>query len=719
MFGATRGMLVPARKHLFAFTLAVIASVPVAAGANPEMVDVRTLPRLEGAVEQTALAVTHLTKAYQVTYDVPIGFAAAAAAATQLLAADGWVQYARPLENDKFSSKFKKGRQGLVVSVPPSQQPNQSSVIYSANTAHVNVPFPPDATDIMFDEWRPYLGCIAPTALDATLSFFRKEMAASGWKPLKAAEAAARWPNAQLSETIENGVRVYYSHDFDNGFHRQPPVMLTLLRRDDGKTGVEIRVAPFAMPETIEAGDDAADLPMPKNVMAARSSGDSNSARRELDVAVVAEIPAMVAFYRRELAARNWTETSGAVVTAASAMLHFFSAEQTATLDFSRRYDLTVINFVTHMTGSVLAARAKAKKEASGAAEKEIIAAGEARRVAQAARLSDAPLQALADNSKPMPLPENAEKIEFDGDIGRLTFESSSSVKVLAAFHSDSLKSQGWKEGHSVIHQPMMAVMEFSKGAKSISFTVLRMGLKVRVDAYGTGLEMANAKPGAGGRVTGGAVTKAAVQDLENDPDAPFPVPKQHSAMNTSASGKLPGSDAVYRRQLDASIPAELSTVLAFYRSELRKRGWKELAARAVVQADRVELAFTSPDGPALLKLGRSNDETSVILAQKYPAVAAKADFVPKPGQAKLMLGNVGESEAAVTINKQTIKLAAGAGGLQSPRPPVLELPPGKYRYSMKVAGRPARNDTIEVTADDGWGLIILPSGEAMSMQMY
>ena len=189
--------------------------------------------------------------------------------------------------------------------------------------------------------------------------------------------------------------------------------------------------------------------------------------------------------------------------------------------------------------------------------------------------------------------------------------------------------------------------------------------------------------------------------------------------MNNSASGKLPGSNAVYRRQLDASIPAELNSVLAFYRRELGKRGWTESVERTVVQADRAQLAFTSPDGPAMLKLGRSKDETSVILAQKYPAVAAKADFVPKPGQAKLMLGNVGESEAAVTINKQTIKLAAGAGGLQSPRPPVLELPPGKYRYSMKVAGRPARNDMIEVTADDGWGLIILPSGEALSMQMY
>ena len=292
---------------------------------------------------------------------------------------------------------------------------------------------------------------------------------------------------------------------------------------------------------------------------------------------------------------------------------------------------------------------------------------------------------------------------------------------MLAAFYSGSMKSQGWKEGHSVIHQPMMAMMEFSKGAKSISFTVMRMGLKVSVTAYGSGLEMANAKPGAaGGRATGGAATKAAVRsDLETDPDAPFPVPKQHSAMNTSASGKLPGSNAVYRRQLDASIPAELSAVLAFYRRELGKREWKELAERAVVQADRVQLAFTSPDGPALLKLGRSNDETSVILAQKYPDVAAKADMMPKPGQAKLMLGNLGGSEAAVTINKQTIKVAAGAGGLQSPRPPILELPPGKYRYSVKVAGRPARNDTIEVTADDAWGLIIPPSGEALSLQMY
>ena len=94
--------------------------------------------------------------------------------------------------------------------------------------------------------------------------------------------------------------------------------------------------------------------------------------------------------------------------------------------------------------------------------------------------------------------------------------------------------------------------------------------------------------------------------------------------------------------------------MLAFYRSELGKRGWKESAERAVVKPDQVQLAFTAPDGPAMLKLGRSNGETSVSLAQKYPAAAAKANVMPKPGQAKLVFGNMGGSEADLTINKQT-----------------------------------------------------------------
>jgi hypothetical protein len=79
----------------------------------------------------------------------------------------------------------------------------------------------------------------------------------------------------------------------------------------------------------------------------------------------------------------------------------------------------------------------------------------------------------------------------------------------------------------------------------------------------------------------------------------------------------------------------------------------------------------------------------------------------------------MGDSEVSLSINKQTIKIAAGAGGPQSPERPMLDLPAGKYPYSVKVAGRPAKSDTIEVTADDAWGVMIAPGGEVLSIQIY
>jgi hypothetical protein len=290
-------------------------------------------------------------------------------------------------------------------------------------------------------------------------------------------------------------------------------------------------------------------------------------------------------------------------------------------------------------------------------------------------------------------------------------------VKAVAAFYRGSLKSQGWKEKPSVINQPNMVVMEFSKGNRALSFTAMQMGPKVRVSADGSGLVMANATSAAGKAATG-PVGKAVAETLEADPDSALPVPKQRT-MTSIGTAKMPGSDAPFRRELEASVPAELNTVLAFYRSELGKRGWQETAEGAIVRPDQVRLAFASPDGPATLKLGRSKGETSINLVQKYPAAAAKADVVPKPGQSKLMFGNIGKSDATVSINKQTIKIAAGAGGPQSPRPPMIDLPPGKYQYALKIAGGPARNNQIEIGAGDTWGVMIGPGGDVLPLQMY
>ena len=378
-----------------------------------------------------------------------------------------------------------------------------------------------------------------------------------------------------------------------------------------------------------------------------------------------------------------------------------------------------------------MAARAKAKKDADDnffknaeAAAKQIIAADEVRRAAQAANLSDAPLHALADDTKPVPLPESAENVKFDGGKGQLEFDSGSSVKAIAAFYRGALKSQGWKEQALGINKPNMVMMDFSRAGKALSFTAMQMGPKVNVSADGSGLVMANAKmagkPAAAGAQATGETgrQRPRIRFSKPMPNSALPVPKQHT-MSSIGTGKVPGSNTPIRRELEASIPAELNTVLGFYRSELGKLGWKEATEGAVVKPDQVQLAFVSPDGPAALKLGRSNGETSVNLAQKYPAVAAKADFVPKPGQAKLVFGNLGGGEATVSINKQTIKIAGGAGGPQSPKPPMLDLPPGKYPYTLKVAGGPARTNQIEIAAGDTWGLMVAPSGEVLPLHMY
>ena len=722
----TRGTQVPARWRLLACGLFLMASCGVAVAADPGIVDVHTLPQLEGAVEDTSRP-----DPYRVEYRVPTPQAVTSQAVRKLLIAEGWVPYVLPLEEKSATLKFKKGRQGLSVHFTQALgRADQSLVNYTTDRIYSNVPFPDGASDLVFDGTRPYLGCIAPGALEATSAFYAGQMEAIGWRKLTV-ETAARWTTAGLDETVPNGVRAFYDHPEGDTtqFYKQKPVMLTLTRRDDGRTNVEIRIAPFALPEALQADDDMAGLPRPKPTKSARSLGSATSNKREMSAAAMAELPAVLAFYHRELAARGWQEDGSAPLAAGDDVaLKISNAEETGLLRLGRKYDFTMVSLTAQLKESALAARAKAKKEAdekfmkdAEAMARQVIAADEARRKVQAAALSDAPLSALADGKTPVPLPETAEGVKFEGDEGHLEFSSTSSVKAVTAFYRASLKPTGWKEHPSVINQPNMAVMEFSKAGKSISMTVMQMGPKVSVSATGSGLVMAAAKPAAGGKPASGDPTVAQAKasgPLEADPETALPVPKQHSSVSLGTI-KLPAIEAPLRRELEASVPAEISDVLAFYRSELTKLGWQEKPDGAVVTADRVQLAFASPQGPAMLRLGRARDETSINLVQKNPDAATKADIMPKPGRARLMLGNMGDKDAQLTINKQTITVAAGAGGPQSPKAPMLDLPPGKYQYALKMPGRPVRNDTIDVASGEAWGLLVGPTGETLPGQMY
>jgi len=138
-------------------------------------------------------------------------------------------------------------------------------------------------------------------------------------------------------------------------------------------------------------------------------------------------------------------------------------------------------------------------------------------------------------------------------------------------------------------------------------------------------------------------------------------------------------------------------------------------------------IAFTTSDGPALLRLTHQDDRTIADLSLRKPA-AANAGLLPMPGQVRLRLGNTTDEEAVITINEQTIKLAARAGrnltddpetGRKSPDSPEINLPPGKYQVTLKIASGAAQNREFEVVAGETWGLLVGPAGVPLPVHLY
>src|SRR5436190_6638659 len=141
--------------------------------------------------------------------------------------------------------------------------------------------------------------------------------------------------------------------------------------------------------------------------------------------------------------------------------------------------------------------------------------------------------------------------------------------------------------------------------------------------------------------------------------------------------------DTMFIKAFHLETPLDLAAVLGFYRVALGKRGWSE-NGDAVVKPDGAVIAFTTSDGPALLRLTRQDDRTIADLSLRKPA-DPKGAILPMPGQVRLLLGNATDEAAVITINEQTIKLAARAKlteapatGRKSPDSREINLPPGK-----------------------------------------
>ncbi len=214
-------------------------------------------------------------------------------------------------------------------------------------------------------------------------------------------------------------------------------------------------------------------------------------------------------------------------------------------------------------------------------------------------------------------------------------------------------------------------------------------------------------------------VAASASDDLEVELSDTTGLPRPKRWVLTTAK------NSPFIKSIHVETPLDLTAVLGFYRAELSKRGWTENDG-ALVEPGHAVIAFTTSDGPGLLRLIHQDDRTIADLSLRKVA-AAKADILPSPGQVRLMLGNDTDEEAAITINEQTFKLAAHTGrdltdyggGRKSSDSPEIDLPPGKFKVNLKVASKATQNREFEVAADETWGLLVGPAGVPLPVRLY
>lgn len=174
-----------------------------------------------------------------------------------------------------------------------------------------------------------------------------------------------------------------------------------------------------------------------------------------------------------------------------------------------------------------------------------------------------------------------------------------------------------------------------------------------------------------------------------------------------------------YRKTIELTVPAALDMVVAFYRRELKQRGWQEDAAAATLGADAAALAFSGPEGTIAAKLTKQGDDVAVVLDIANAARARADGMAPKANHGRIILGNASDREATMTINGQQYKLRAGLGAEDPKQGQSLDVLPGKYTFVFKRPGQSDQTETIVVAVGETWGAIVGPSGVAIVDRLY
>jgi hypothetical protein len=203
----------------------------------------------------------------------------------------------------------------------------------------------------------------------------------------------------------------------------------------------------------------------------------------------------------------------------------------------------------------------------------------------------------------------------------------------------------------------------------------------------------------------------ASIEGLIADSHDGMPIPEGYNGIQKEGSK--------FRSETRTTVPAVMNAVVDFYRRELPAAGWKENVQEAKIDKESAKLSFNGSSGSLVVQLKANGEETAITLTSRDAAAAKAAGLLPAAGKGRLILGNGHDKGATVTVNKKVTKVAAGAGA-EDPKTGVnWEVAPGKYSVEIKIPGEAVQTEQLTIGANETWGVMILPNGVPLPIQVF
>jgi hypothetical protein len=100
-------------------------------------------------------------------------------------------------------------------------------------------------------------------------------------------------------------------------------------------------------------------------------------------------------------------------------------------------------------------------------------------------------------------------------------------------------------------------------------------------------------------------------------------------------------------------------------------------------------------------------------------ALARQEGVLPEPDKGRIVLGNANNVAVTFTIGNANYALRPNQGAKDYKQAVNQSLAPGTYNVIIKIAGRAPQTEKIELAEGATWGIIALPGGDCLPVQLY